>query len=125
MPGKKVEKEKVEVCRSFAYKLNVPGKYESRDFFASQKVECYEDQAEKKSEQLYEFVKNEVMKSVAEYQFDNEPKKVNEKKAVAQGKKWQKDLENDRQVIEEGLEKNVEDEANELFNEEVDNLKNQ
>ena len=56
----------IEITRSFAYKMNIPN-YESRDFFCSQKVECEEADAEKKSEVVYEFCKNEVMKSVNAY----------------------------------------------------------
>lgn len=62
---------RVEVCRSFAYKLNVANyggaPYESRDFFASQKAECaIEDQAEV-SAALYQFCRAEVLRSVKEY----------------------------------------------------------
>ena len=64
------ENKLVEVARSFSYKLNC-GNYESRDFFCSQKVECPEAEAEKKSEELYMFVKNEVMKSVGAYLKEN------------------------------------------------------
>lgn len=56
----------IEIARSFSFKLNV-GNYESRDFFCSQKCECDESEAEMKSEQLYEFCKNEVMKSVNKF----------------------------------------------------------
>ena len=119
---KKEEKCLVEICRSFAYKLNVPGKYESRDFFASQKVECYEEEAEKKSEQLYEFVRNEVMKSVATYQFDNEPKRADEKKAVKQGSQFRERISQETQIIEEGRGESKESEANQRFAQEVDNL---
>lgn len=115
------EEKLVEICRSFSYKLSVPGKYESRDFWASQKAECKEKDAEKTSERLHEFVKNEVMKSVAEYQFDNEPKRANEKKAVDMGKKWQQDLVSQKVEGEKG--RNIEEEANEKFDEEVGNLK--
>lgn len=42
-------------------------KYENRDFFCSQKAECLEKDAEKVSEKLYEFCKEEVIKSVNKY----------------------------------------------------------
>ena len=116
MPKEKL----VEIARSFSFKLNV-GNYESRDFFCSQKAECEEKNAEAVSEKLYDFCRNEVMKSVATYHFENEPKKVGDK-AVSLGKKWQKDLENTRQETEEGQDKNIEEEANQKFAEEVDNL---
>lgn len=63
---KNQEKNLIEICRSFSYKLSLPS-YQSRDFFCSQKCECEEKDAELKSEQLYEFCKNEVMKSVRKY----------------------------------------------------------
>ena len=64
----------VEVCRSFSYKY-FEKQYESRDFFCSQKVEVPEVEAVKASEKLYEFVKDEVMKSVYAYRLEHLPKK--------------------------------------------------
>lgn len=62
-----MEKEKlVEVVRSFSMKKNL-GNYETCDFFASQKVECKESEAEKVSELAYEFCKKEVVKSINKY----------------------------------------------------------
>ena len=58
---------RVEVARSFSYKLNV-GNYESRDFFCSQKSECLESEAEDLSERLYIFCRTQVLRAVAEYQ---------------------------------------------------------
>ncbi len=58
---------RVEIARSFTYKLNV-GNYESRDFFCSQKAECLESEAEDLSERLYIFCRSQVLKAVAEYQ---------------------------------------------------------
>src|ERR1700753_2313081 len=57
---------RVEVTRSFSYKLNV-GNYESRDFFCSQKAECKWKDAEAVSEALYVFCKNEVLESVNQF----------------------------------------------------------
>lgn len=57
------------ITRSFTYKLNA-GNYESRDFFMSQSVECRLEDAERMSEIVYEFVKREVMKSVAKFKAD-------------------------------------------------------
>ena len=57
---------KVEVCRSFAYKLNA-GNYESRDFFCSEKSECSIDDAPEVGAALYAFCKSQVLASVAEY----------------------------------------------------------
>lgn len=56
----------VEIVRSFSYKLNA-GNYESRDFFASQKAECLEHEADEVSAKLYAFVKAQVMASVREF----------------------------------------------------------
>ncbi len=58
---------RVEVARSFSYKMNV-GNYESRDFFCSQKSECMESEAEDVSERLYIFCRTQVLRAVAEYQ---------------------------------------------------------
>lgn len=58
---------RVEITRSFSYKLNV-GNYESRDFFACQKAECALDEAEEISERLHAFCKAQVMRAVREYQ---------------------------------------------------------
>ena len=57
---------RVEITRSFSYKLNV-GNYESRDFFASQRVECDAVDAVAIGEKVYQFCKHQVMQSVAEY----------------------------------------------------------
>lgn len=56
----------VEIARSFTYKLNA-GNYESRDFFCSQKAECYASDSESISEKLHAFCKAQVMKAVAEF----------------------------------------------------------
>lgn len=61
----------VEVARSFSYKLQLElyggPKFESRDFFASQKASCQIEDAEAVSTQLYQFCKSEVLKAVREY----------------------------------------------------------
>lgn len=62
--------QRVEIARSFSFKLNV-GNYESRDFFCSQKAECYERDAEETSERLYAFVKSQVIKAVKEWKEGN------------------------------------------------------
>lgn len=58
--------ELVEIARSFSYKLNV-GNYESRDFFCSQKAECFAAEASETSRKLYNFCRAEVMRDVQEY----------------------------------------------------------
>ena len=73
---KKVRKPRIrliEIARSFSYKLNC-GNYESRDFFCSQKAECAVKDAEKTSEALYEFCKNEVLKSVNQFKVGDKKK---------------------------------------------------
>jgi hypothetical protein len=56
----------VEVVRSFAFKLNA-GNYESRDFFCSQKAECRLEDADEVSDRLYQFCKQQVMRSVDQW----------------------------------------------------------
>ncbi len=62
---------RVEVCRSFAYKLNVANyggaPYESRDFFASEKAECAFEDANQVSAALFAFCRTQVLNSVREY----------------------------------------------------------
>ena len=57
---------KVEIARSFSFKLNLGG-YQTADFFCSQKSEVPEEEAEKKSEELYKFCQKEVFKNLKEY----------------------------------------------------------
>ena len=69
-----------KITRTFTYKLALPN-YENRDFSMSQEVECEPEDAERVSEQTYEFVKNEVLKSVNEYKKEiglDKDKKVKE-----------------------------------------------
>ena len=61
------ENSRVEIARSFSFKLNV-GNYESRDFFCSQKAECFPSEAEATSERIYQFCRMQVMKAVREYE---------------------------------------------------------
>lgn len=56
----------VEIARSFSFKLNC-GNYESRDFFCSQKAECKPEDADKTSELLHAFCKEQVLKAVNAY----------------------------------------------------------
>lgn len=65
--GDPMDRQKVEVARSFAYKLNI-GNYQSQDFFCAQKAECEAWQAEETSQRLYAFCKSQVMKAVREVQ---------------------------------------------------------
>jgi len=61
---KRAKVKMVEIARSFSYKLNIPGMYESRDFFCSAKKECKESEAEETAEVLYQFCKTSVIKDV-------------------------------------------------------------
>ena len=79
------EQKLVEVARSFSYKLNT-GNYQSVDFFASQKVECLEDEASEKSEALYQWVKSQVMKAVNEFKAELADPLSKIKQFVARGK---------------------------------------
>jgi hypothetical protein len=58
----------IEVCRSFAYKLNLANhggpQYESADFFASRKLMCAAADADWVSQQLFEECVAEVRASV-------------------------------------------------------------
>lgn len=61
--------ERVEIARSFSFKLNL-GNYQSADFFCSQKSEVPAEEAEAASEALYNFCKRQVMKAVSDYQIE-------------------------------------------------------
>lgn len=69
--GKPRPSVRVEIARSFSYKLNL-GNYQSADFFMSQKASCDEEDAEVVSEGLYQFCRSQVMKSVREYQRESQ-----------------------------------------------------
>lgn len=56
----------IEVCRSFAYKLNL-GNYESADFFCSRKLQCAESDASWVSQQLFEECVEEIRDSIAKF----------------------------------------------------------
>lgn len=59
--------QRVEVVRSFAFKVNL-GNYQSADFFCSQKSECSADDQEEVSAALYMFCKGQVMRSARQFQ---------------------------------------------------------
>ncbi len=68
--AKKTKKAKiklVEIVRSFSYKLNLPGLYESRDFFCSQKAECKADEVDTISEALHNWCKTQVIRDVNKF----------------------------------------------------------
>jgi len=60
----------IEITRSFSFKLNV-GNYESRDFFCSQKAECFPEEAERIAEALHTFCKAMTMRAVNAYIAEN------------------------------------------------------
>ena len=53
----------VEVTRSFSRKVNT-GNYESRDFFCSYKVECRPEDAERVSQDAFDFCYDEIERDV-------------------------------------------------------------
>ena len=55
----------VEVVRSCSFKLNL-GNYQSFDFFCSQKAQCFPEEADQVSADLYEWCYDQVMASVKE-----------------------------------------------------------
>lgn len=71
---------RIEVCRSFAFKLNCANHggapYESQDFFCSEKAECDIADAEDVSEMLYQFCKAEVRRAVKEAIAELQKRKV-------------------------------------------------
>ena len=81
---KTMNKQKTEVARSFSYKLNI-GNYQTADFFCSQKAEVLEEEAEKKSEELYAFCRKEVLKSINSYLKERDVKPLDEKNANIAG----------------------------------------
>lgn len=62
---------RVEIARSFSYKLNCENyggaRFESRDFFASEKAECSFEDAGQVSAALFAFCRTQVLNSVREY----------------------------------------------------------
>ncbi len=59
-------KKLIKIARSFSMKKNL-GNYQTADFWMMQEVECAEEEAEKKSEEIYQFVKSQVLKAYNEY----------------------------------------------------------
>ncbi len=67
MPKKSIPYSNIiEIARSYSRKLDI-GNYQNIDVFCSAKSEVWENEKEKMSEELYNFCKSEVEKSVAEY----------------------------------------------------------
>ena len=91
-----MEKQKlIEVARSFSYKLALPG-YSNVDFFCSEKVEVPENEAEEKSEELYNFCKKQVLNSIARFdkaRFDEQIKMAKQSNDIEDGAKWNNNAE--------------------------------
>lgn len=81
--GQRPAAEKVEICRSFAYKLNLGNcggpQFESADFFASRKMQCEAEAASWVSQQIYEECVAEVREAVAHFKKEMHRKKQADK----------------------------------------------
>ena len=105
----------IEIARSYSRKLDI-GNYQNIDFFASAKSEVWENEKEKVSKELYDFVKSEVEKSVAQYL---------EEKRMAGAKLWedkQKELYGTQPPQEAYIEKSKLDDVNAELKEIDNNL---
>lgn len=58
--------KRVEICRSFSYRLNI-GNYQHADFFSSIKQECAAEDAEETSAAAYDFCEREVRKAIKDF----------------------------------------------------------
>lgn len=76
----------VEVCRSFAYKLNLQhhggNSYESADFFSSRKMQCEEDYVNEVSEDLYQQCVSEVRETVKQFIAEMKARQTRERKTA-------------------------------------------
>lgn len=89
----------VEVARSFSFKLNL-GDFQNADFFCSQKVEVPEEEAEKYSELLYKFCRQEVLKSVNLFLDEKKMKLLTDEEIKKIDDDWQKKYEEASQLAE-------------------------
>jgi hypothetical protein len=64
--AKKQREQRVEITRSFSFKLNL-GNYQTADFFCSEKKEINAKYAEETSRALEEFCRTQVLQSVARF----------------------------------------------------------
>lgn len=78
---------RVEIARSFSYKLNCENyggaRFESRDFFASQKAECAIEDAPEVSAALFAFCRSEVLRAVKEYVREMETQREKQRRGAA------------------------------------------
>ena len=56
----------IKITRSFAYKF-FESQYNSRDFYCEQTVECEEKDADKISQTVHEWCKNQVIRDINNY----------------------------------------------------------
>lgn len=92
---KNKEETKVEIARSFSYRLNV-GNYEHRDFFCSQKAEVPESEAEETAKKLFNFCIKQVMNSVALYLDKYVPKPIKQKDALKANEEFEELMKQDK-----------------------------
>ena len=83
-----MEKNKsIEITRSYSQKVSHPtNRFENSDFFCSAKAEVGEDEAIKKSAELFKICQSEVEKSIKEYQ---ERPQVNVEELRKKGEEFQ------------------------------------
>lgn len=97
------KKQLVEIARSFSYKLNLGG-YQTADFFCSQKAEVPAEDADLVSVALYEFCKEQVIKSVNQYKLENLPKPKENPPVIRQTKNV---IKLEEATVEEGMQENL------------------
>ena len=56
----------IKIARSFSMKKNL-GNFQTADFWMMQEIECKASEVEQKSEEVYQFIKSQVLKSYNEY----------------------------------------------------------
>ncbi len=76
----------MDVVRSFTYKANIAGHFESRDFFCSYKCQAREEDAKAASRFAIKFCKEEVMTDVREWNAERR-EQIARKKAASSGRK--------------------------------------
>ncbi len=83
MTSKESEINLIEIARSFSFRRNL-GDYQGVEFFCSEKKECPESEAEKTSEQLYDFCRKQVTRDMVKFMTEiRNPIALAEKNIVA------------------------------------------
>lgn len=67
--------DNMEIARSYSEKISL-GNYCMADFFASAKCECDEKDADQKSQELYEFCREQVKRDIENYKQEIEELKI-------------------------------------------------